>query len=892
MGLRRFAFNPHPLALLAACFAIGIGASDWLSMRVALSLGPLAVICALVALKREREGIATLCVAVAYLTAGVVAWQIEEGRSNSSSLRSLYETRRIESGEPVELTGTLARAPERTLDGVYLFIETSRLRYRGDDFAARGQAQLFLPLRDREAEHKYRELKLEYGTRVRVFVRLEREESFRNPGVESPLAVMQQRGIDAWGTIKSVLLIERVSDGERSLFWWLAQARAEVAEKIDGLFAAETAGLLKAILLGNRYAISRAIGESFREGGTFHILVISGTHIAFLGSLILLILRSLVCNRVAQYVVTVLCLWGYALAVGAEAPVARAALMWTCVSFAPIVGRSAPSLNALGGSALALLIWRPQELFDRSFHLTFLSVLAIVALAWPIGKRMREVGQWRPTRLTPHPPRCARWFRVLSEILFWSEREWRRELTRSLYSYRLFKTRAARVIERWHLQRALRYVAVALIISCATQLALLPLFVLYFHRVSLAGILLNIVIAPLVGALAILASFALLLDAANAHLAERVASACEALVALTAHAVDPFAKLGLGALRLPEYVGSGAMIYLIYYAIFIALLGSVARWDPLRFDSRSAEGRWVGLSLAALSLCVAIVIAHPWSERGEGGWLRVDFLDVGQGDAALITLPSGKTVLVDGGGRPRYDLKEAEDEQIFERDMRSIGEAVVAEYLWWRGLDHVDYLVATHADADHIGGLIDIARLFRVRAAFVASTEGEENGEFARFVAALRARGIPLYRLSRGDLLRDGAVAIETLWPPSEGMELQDNERSIVLRVRYGERCLLFTGDIESGVEERLVKSADLRCDVVKVAHHGSRTSSSPDFVSAARPSLAVISVGRRSPFGHPHAEVVARWRASGARVLITGEVGMVTVLTDGRALDVKTAMR
>jgi len=142
-------------------------------------------------------------------------------------------------------------------------------------------------------------------------------------------------------------------------------------------------------------------------------------------------------------------------------------------------------------------------------------------------------------------------------------------------------------------------------------------------------------------------------------------------------------------------------------------------------------GRITRLALFAQLLAVAVIVFHPWSAGRLKGKLRVDFLDVGQGDSALVTFPDDTTLLVDGGGRPgpfktRTPGEETVSDEQFDSEARSIGESVVSEYLWWRGLDHIDYVLATHADADHIDGLNDIARNFAVRAALVARTPNQD----------------------------------------------------------------------------------------------------------------------------------------------------------------------
>ncbi|MGH9875644.1 MAG: ComEC/Rec2 family competence protein, partial [Pyrinomonadaceae bacterium] len=560
---------------------------------------------------------------------------------------------------------------------------------------------------------------------------------------------------------------------------------------------------------------------------------------------------------------------------------------------------------ALGGTALVLLACRPGDLLDPSFQLTFVSVLAIVIFAWPLMEKVSAVGSWRPTRETPYPPSVAPWLRTFCDSLFWSERKADRELQRANFSYRLFKAPLAVTLERWHLQRPLRYAFGAILVSAAVQVVLLPFLVVYFHRLSFASFLLNIGVSLLMAAIAIIAAIALLLAQLSATLAAPLISITNSLNWVTVHSVDPFSKMGAASIRLPEYTDWASAVYGLYYLPFSLLVVLLSRWKPLglpRATKKNAHGSRIKfIAVLVQLLAVGWIVAHPFSAGRATGKLRVDFLDVGQGDSALITFPDNTTLLIDGGGFPgpfekenRSSEVDSTGEETFERETRSIGESVVSEYLWWRGLDHVDYILATHADADHIDGLNDVARNFDVRAALVARASGKDV-EYARFAETLAERNIPLRLIGAGDVLRLGAVTAKVLWPvPAEDPNARSrNNDSVVLRLQFGERALLLTGDIEMAGENGMLRAAeDLRADVVKVAHHGSKTSSTAGLIAAAHPSLAVISVGQTSIFGHPNEDVVERWKRSGAEVLTTGNSGMITVTTDGREFELETFVK
>jgi competence protein ComEC len=202
-------------------------------------------------------------------------------------------------------------------------------------------------------------------------------------------------------------------------------------------------------------------------------------------------------------------------------------------------------------------------------------------------------------------------------------------------------------------------------------------------------------------------------------------------------------------------------------------------------------------------------------------------------------------------------------------------------------LSKVDFVLATHADADHIDGLNDILKNFYVRSAFIARRP-RDDPEYDKFAHTLTETGTYSATIDAGDLIRFGDVEISVLWPPAGG-ETSANDDSLVLRINFRERSILLTGDIEQAAERGLIASQQqLRADVVKVPHHGSKTSSTESFVLATKPTVAVISVGRNSRFGHPHREVVERWQSHGATVLTTGNSGTITITTDGHDLSVK----
>ena len=928
-----------PLAQLAVALAAGILTAQLLAPQasITLTLGLLCVFVSLAALLRIRRGggrIASILITFAFFISGATLGLVERQDVSPNRIKHLIDDEVIGVGEPIEVTGVLEREPEVAPERLYLNLEVERIRLKGRELAASGVVSLLLVSANAETA-ELAALDLRYGARIRVMTALARTDNFRNPGVTPFTEFLDRKGYAASGVIKSVLLIERLeNDRIFPPLAWLYSWRRGLQAEIDSHFSRETAGVLNAALLGNRYYLLHETAERFREGGTFHVLVISGLHITVLGGLVFLITRRFTKNKLAQFLSSVAILWAYSVAVGAEPSVTRAALMFTVVLLGPLLSRRASSLNSLGIVAIVLLVLQPSYMLDPSFQLTFMSVLAIVVLAWPLLQRLSEIGAWRPTRETPHPPSCAPWLCALAEILYWSELKGTKELERVNYSYKLVKHPLAATIERFYLQRAVRYAFGAIVVSTAVHVTLLPFLVVYFHRLSLASLLLNIGVSLLMAGVAFAALAALAIAQVSSALAAPLIVATEGFNWLMVHSVDPFAKAGIASVRLPEYTGWAAAVYALYYIPLTVLAVSLSNWKPFQVPTSGERTERVGKSTAehaatvkarALRLsaipwralrfigtaprsmrlaslaqlfAVALIVWHPWSSRTNEGKLRIDFLDVGQGDAALVTMPDDTTLLIDAGGWPgpfkqqrRLDDKDASNPG---RETRSIGESVVSEYLWWRGLDRIDYLVSTHADMDHIDGLNDVARNFAVRAALVARTPLNDP-EYARLSETLTSNRIPVRVLGAGDEMRVGNASVEVLWPPASADQMltSGNNDSLVLRLQFGNRSILLTGDIEAETETLLVdQDSDLSADVVKVGHHGSRTSSTENFISATRSRFAVISVGQHSIFGHPAKEVVERWQASGARVLTTGRSGTITFVTDGRNLEVETLVK
>lgn len=902
---RNFTF--YPLLWLSISFAIGIFLANYLNFDWKIYLTVTLIFSAFTIIFLKNN-FAWFFVLTAFVAAGGLYFQIQEQTEPKILLKNLYDLNQINSGDPVEIEGVLQSKPELSVGGFFLILDAEKIFYKGNAQNVSGKVRFFAPIRDEQIEAEYDSLNLHNGARIRVAANLNREERFLNSGGVSFTEILDQKGISATASIKSPLLIERLENADTfSPLAWIYDYRQNLIENFSRKFNTKTSGILIASILGNRNYLTKDTAKIFREGGTFHVLVISGLHITFIGGILLLIVRTFTRKRLWQFVITSSVLWIYSLAVGAEIPVIRAALMFTILLFSFVIYRRGTLLNALGACAFIILLWRPADLFNQSFHLTFASLVGIIAVAFPLIERLRAIGGWMPSAETPFPPDVSRYLKTFCETLYWNEQEWQRTLRQNIWDCRIFKSIYGTRLKNRGLQNLSRWIFEGILVTAIVQIFLLPFLIFYFHRLSFASILLNL----WVGFFVVLQNFTAIVAIAFAQISDILAlpfiKFTEIFNLILLSIPQIFIDFNIASIRVPIYSGKLEAVYFLYFLPLFVLTVFLNKWNPfvLSGKRKTVSGKFgikkivtpkriLLFHLFTFSLFFFLIIFHPYSSPKEDGKLTVNFLDVGQGDSALIRFPNGETMLIDGGGGFVFDEnfveKEYGQKERFEADMHGVGETVVSEFLWEKGYSEIDYLLATHADADHIQGLINTAKNFKIKAAFIGR-EAFEDADFVEFKETLETKYIQIVQLSRGNSFEISGVKIEVLNPFSKEITNNSaNNDSLVLRMIFGSREFLFTGDIEKETEKKLIENpAFLKSDIVKVAHHGSRTSSTKEFIEAAKAEYAVISVGRKSRFGHPHKEVVERWKNSGAKVLTTGERGTITISTDGKNLEIQT---
>lgn len=419
-------------------------------------------------------------------------------------------------------------------------------------------------------------------------------------------------------------------------------------------------------------------------------------------------------------------------------------------------------------------------------------------------------------------------------------------------------------IKRWSLPR---WVGTPLVVTAAAQLGTLPLLMYYFNLFTPVAPLANLLLVPLVGVI-MLAGF---MGSAAGLIFLPAAGLINAGTGLLIDLFLWLAGLLNGIPGGTAYLATPPRpAVLLWYAGLVLVVEAARGRFQLTGLHRPKQG-----AVTAAGLLLILVIFWPWSSTG--GRMQVHFLDVGQGDSILVRFPGGQTMLVDAGGRP------GEPEEA-----RQVGDAVVVPYLHRLGINKLDALVVTHPHDDHAGGVPAVVDKLSVRALVLSRGPGYDD-----LLSQLESKRVPVYRVGAGQMLRlDNRVEVLVLGPGNDAEVLRKNnlnDNSLVLRLEYGDVSFLLTGDIEEQAQRQLLGGgAELRSDVLKVPHHGSRFYE-PRFYQAVSPAYAVIQVGERNRFGHPAQKAVETLVSSGARVLRTDMDGAVLFISDGRELEIRT---
>jgi len=853
-----------PLLLPTIAFCLGLAAHSRVahSAESLWAAGALTLGLSWILWSRKRAWSCRIVVLLAFGLSGMAWKAIHELQFNDNHLRTLVRSDALDLTAPCRVRGRCVRVSDGTSGGIRLDVEVQHLANRFASFETRGKIRLHLISADATFNTSP---PVQAGDRVEILAYLRRPDNFNNPGQFDYRSYLELRGVFLTGNLKDPLLLTRLT--RQPEFFWQKLAnrmRQGCIGALDALPAPEPArAVLKAVLLGDDSHLAEETRSRFRLNGLYHVLVVSGLHVGMMIAMVFALLKQLRLPRWLVLTLTMASIGLYNILAEGQVAIDRASIMGCLFLAGLYLDRDRNLLHTLCLAAWWVLLKDPGWLEDSGFQLSFSAVLAIAVVGLPLLRR------------TTQP--CKEALRSLESVHL------DRNLSPRLAAWRVgLRLRASNLaallgipgstvclsLVVWPYKLLLGLLDIALV-SIAIQAVLLVPLMVYFHRVVLPVIFLNVLVIPLVGMIIPLGFSYLALAGLYPQAAWLLGWICGLLAESLLSLNRTFSEIPWLGFSLPQ-VSPGWMA--AYY-------GSLALWVGTRVPRLL---RLFGSSIWIASLAV-LLWGAPGIKSGPKE-LGLTFLDVRQGDCLLVSWPNGRHLLVDGGGSWAGPGHRSEaGATAFD-----VGEQVVAPYLWNRGVRSLEAVVLTHAHQDHMGGLDFILDHFEIKEFWLGnSVVGPDLRELLKKAGD---RGLHIRAFQAGDTLDIHGSRFEFLNPGCGPADDNINNDSLVMRMSYGRRSFLLTGDIEEPAEECLAAlGPGLQSDVLKVAHHGSGTSTSSHFLNEANPAIAVISAGRVNPFGHPHPEVVRRLKAFPLQLFRTDRQGAVTIRTDGNYLRTAT---
>jgi competence protein ComEC len=626
---------------------------------------------------------------------------------------------------------------------------------------------------------------------------------------------LRKEGIAAAGYIKKMELIARGG----GLLTRISKIRQELGEIINKSLTRENASFHNAMITGLTGGISQSMKDAFSSTGLAHILSISGTHFGLLAFIFFTMTRSTIRRLPAR------CLTRMTLYI-TPTQIAVVLTLPVLAIYAVLSGLSTPAIRSFVMVfiyMLALLLGRKDQ------WLNSLSIAAALILLW-------------------NPDALFELSFILSFAAVLSIGYVLELRTRSAENGLKMTAPPVPRLSKEGIEngvnKAYEKIVTGIFITIAATTGTAPFVALYFKQFPLISPVTNLVVTPLVCFVVLPLGFisgfsALIFNMSSMPLNGVI----DTLTYFVLRLINSFANIPYTNVHIhnPSFA-----IITLYFLSLIFLMKSRLKW---RF--------------VPLAIVLVIYLVSPYLSDNK---LTVTFLDTGQGDASVVELPDNKVMLIDGSTA--------------DPDM---GRMVIAPYLWSKGIRRIDYMVMSHPHPDHYGGLIyvmdniDVGEIW-----FNGSMSGGAEALFRRAVK----RNVPYKILKRGDVREGDRYRIYVFHPydgfcasSSRGEFSTQNSGSLVLKLESDDASVLFTGDIEKEAEDDILfLGRRLKSDIIKVPHHGGRTSSSEDFINAVSPEIAVISAGRGNSFGHPHKETLRRYERAGARVFRTDMNGAVTI--------------
>ncbi len=673
--------------------------------------------------------------------------------------------------------------------------------------------------------NKNKNIELEYGDKILIKGEFVEPSESRNYGGFDYKEYL--KSIKIHGTIKADSIEILTNNSNNPIFTFANNINLKIKENINKLIPEKYSAIFTGLILGDTSKVEEEVNDNFKIANISHVLAISGMHITYIVIGIELILKNGIGKRKTR-IITIIVLVMYMFITGFSPSVVRASLMGIIMLISKLIYRKNDIWTSISLSLLILLVYNPFLILNVGLQLSYLGTIGIVCFNKNVYNFLRKL-KIRNKKIK---------YRINRKFILFMDK-----------------------------------IKEMLSVTLSAQIVILPILLFNFNILGIYFFISNILVSVIIGPIIIVGFVCILISFISIEIAKILSIfmsvGIQILISISEISHLPFSKIYIPTPKVWQIV-----IYYICVIVINKIYIAFNLKNPdftsirirnlvalLKFKFRQNRNKVLKVLIVFVSL---VFILNTIPQK-----LKIHFVDVGQGDCTFITTPQNKTILIDGGG----SMSEEYD----------VGKSTLLPYILDRGYTKLDYVFISHFDQDHVGGILTILEELRVGQVYVSKQE-QDSENYQKFLKIVEDKKIKVKVLKQGECLKiENNLYFDILWPIEE--QIQENilnNNAMVMKLRYGKFSMLFTGDIEDVAEKKILdfyeeKGEDiLKSDVLKVAHHGSKTSTTQSFFEKVNPEICLIGVGKNNMFGHPTVEVLER--ISGTKIYRTDEDGEIVL--------------
>lgn len=678
---------------------------------------------------------------------------------------------------------------------------------------------------------KKQEVNLEYGDKIFITGEFQEPQGMRNEGGFNYKEYL--KSLNIYGSVKAKN-IKVIEQNKGNIFMnFTYKISDEIKENIEEFMGEKYSGLLIGLLLGDSSKIDENMEENFKITSLTHILAVSGAQVSY----IIVAMYSLLKRKIGiqkTRVVIIASLIFYTALTGFSPSIVRAGIMGIILMISGLVFRKNDIINSIAISLFFMLVYTPFLLENVGLQLSYLGTIGIIGFNKTIILILKNI-QIR-------------------------NRKWKYKINRKLI---LLISKIKEILA----------------VTMSASLAVVPVMIYHFNLFGTYFLITNLLASIIIGPITLLGTLLVIISFISINMAKILSYILKFLIDILLF-ISSFSKLPISKIYIPTPKIS--FIIIIYLSLIISLFiykvfhernpnTTILRVRNLlalvkyKFkQNRNDIIKRIVIINIVIFLCIIFIPRD----------LKINFVDVGQGDSTFIITPKNKTILIDGGGGNTGSF--------------DVGENTLLPYILDKGYNKIDLMIISHFDSDHVGGLLTILEEIKVEKVLIAKQE-EQSENYKRFFNIVKEKNIPVIVGKRGDKINiEKDLYLDILFPESEQIEENMiNNNSLVFNIHYNNFSMLFTGDIEEIAEKRIIEITNksrLKADIIKIPHHGSKTSSTRELLEIVLPKIALIGVGKDNLFGHPSSETIDKLnelKIKTYRTDINGEI-MINVNKSG----------